>query len=129
MRKRLRKKRHLGEFREFGVTLSINLRPSAEFDVFLDDFLLQAVEAQDLQFGGGGSGLALTGYLELGGQDRFLANVERVNSWLATRGEVESFHFSHIEDAWYPDKSCQQNPTLFQSEAGVNEREGSSTRD
>ena len=43
MKKRLRKKRHVGEFREYAFRLDIKLNvgcPSPEFEKFVDDFIL-----------------------------------------------------------------------------------------
>ena len=61
MRKRLRKKLRRAEFTElvFGLryTLVAGLTAAAADD-FLDRFLLQAVEANDLRCGGGGQGVA-----------------------------------------------------------------------
>ena len=61
MRKRLRKKLRHAEFTElvFGLryTLVAGLTAAAADD-FLDRFLLQAVEANDLRCGGGGQGVA-----------------------------------------------------------------------
>ncbi len=54
MRKRLRKKKHLKEFREYGVSLVVEIHDGTEFHAFLDDFILKAVEANGLAFGGGG---------------------------------------------------------------------------
>jgi uncharacterized protein YggL (DUF469 family) len=56
MRRRLRKKKHLGEFREDGFAVGIVLRaglPAAEHNAFVDAFIA-AIEARGLAFGGGG---------------------------------------------------------------------------
>jgi uncharacterized protein YggL (DUF469 family) len=66
MRKRLRKKKHLGEFQEFGVELTPTLHVGVDVFTFLDDFLCDAVEANQLQFGGGGGGQEFSGFVELG---------------------------------------------------------------
>jgi uncharacterized protein YggL (DUF469 family) len=39
MKKRLRKKKHLGEFTEWGVPVAIARKRKDDFDSFLDDFL------------------------------------------------------------------------------------------
>jgi uncharacterized protein YggL (DUF469 family) len=52
MRKRLRKKKHVGEFQEFGVELELTLREGVDFATFLEDFLIHAVEANKLAFRG-----------------------------------------------------------------------------
>ena len=45
MRKRLRKKKHPGEFIDWDVAVTVNLIPGADFDRFLDDWIVQAIEA------------------------------------------------------------------------------------
>lgn len=45
MRKRLRKKKHRGEFIDWDVTVNVNLVPGTDFDLFLDDWIEQAIEA------------------------------------------------------------------------------------
>ena len=58
MKKRLRRKKHVGEFRQTGFSVECRLRPGlspGEFDQFMDDFIDHCVEAHGLLFGGGGS--------------------------------------------------------------------------
>lgn len=100
MRKRLRKKKHLLEFQEFGAELRITLRPGTDFDSFLDDFILRAVEANGLSFGRGGKDRELSGFLELGRQDVFRDKLAAVTAWVAERRSVESFAFAEPIDAW-----------------------------
>jgi uncharacterized protein YggL (DUF469 family) len=48
MRKRLRRKKHLGEFRQFGFSVACRFRKGLsreEFDRFVDDFIADAIEA------------------------------------------------------------------------------------
>ncbi len=104
MRKRLRKKRHLKEFREYGASLVVNIHDGTDFDEFLDDFILEAVEANGLAFGGGGSVALLEGYLELGCQSEYKVNLSTVDAWLAADSRVQRFKFGTPEDAWYPSR-------------------------
>ena len=56
MKRRLRKKKHLGEFREDGFAIGIVLREGlapADHNAFVDAFI-DAIEARGLAFGGGG---------------------------------------------------------------------------
>jgi uncharacterized protein YggL (DUF469 family) len=56
MRRRLRKKKRVGEFQQLGFELRAALRDGlsdADFDAFLDRWI-DAVEARQLAFGGGG---------------------------------------------------------------------------
>lgn len=100
MRKRVRKKKHVGEFQEFGVELSVALRPGTNIDAFLDQFIMDAVEANGLAFGGGGREHALTGVLELGRRDAARGKLERVKTWLLTHPGVASFQFDAFIDVW-----------------------------
>lgn len=110
MRKRLRKKRHLGEFQEFGVELSIMLCSDTDFEEFLDNWIANAVEANGLVFGGGGKAHECSGYLELGPRDIFRANLAKIESWLTSYGNIKSFRIDEPVDAWYPVPS--QNTTV-----------------
>jgi ribosomal protein L32E len=64
MRKRLRKKPHLGAFMDWGVPLAVRCQHPDGFDDFLDEFIAQAIEAYGLTFGGGGHDDRLTGVIE-----------------------------------------------------------------
>lgn len=55
MKKRLRKKKHLGEFKELGFEVRGDLRPGLsnhDIDAFVDR-LIEVVEGRSLAFGGG----------------------------------------------------------------------------
>ncbi len=55
LKRRLRKKYHLGEFQELGFELFTALKPDLseeDFDKFLDDFI-EEIERNKLTFGGG----------------------------------------------------------------------------
>ena len=59
LKKRFRKKFHLGEYQQLGFEVKINFKKpldEKEFTQFTNNFLEQAVEKNDLLFGGGGSG-------------------------------------------------------------------------
>ena len=101
MRKRLRKKKHLGEFQEFGVELAATLHVGVDVFTFLDDFLCDAVEANQLQFGGGGSHAELNGFIELGRREVRDSNLAAVTAWLAADPRVSSFNLGTPVDAWY----------------------------
>jgi len=105
MRKRLRKKKHLGEFQQLGFELSFRYRPAdAETDnVLLDAFLREAIEANGLQFGGGGGPGAWAGFAasdaRYGGATD--ADRETVRAWLASRSEITEFAVGPLRDAWH----------------------------
>jgi uncharacterized protein YggL (DUF469 family) len=100
MRKRLRKKKHVGEFQEFGVEFAATLKPGVDFDAFLDDFIRDAVEANGLAFGGGGGGAQFSGFVELGRRDVYVSNLEKVAAWFAAEGRVKSYQINEPVDAW-----------------------------
>ena len=66
MRKRLRKKKHRGEFAERGRQLIIIRDRKDGFDEFLDAFIEEAVEANGCYCGGGGKEDKLDVVIELG---------------------------------------------------------------
>jgi uncharacterized protein len=65
MRRRLRKKKRLGEFVELGFVVRAELVPTLDapgFEAFLDRWI-DAVEARGLAFGGGGRRETFEGFL------------------------------------------------------------------
>lgn len=101
MRKRLRKKKRIGEFREFGVEVFITLHMGVDFDAFLDDFICDAVEANGLAFGGGGCAPQFDGFLELGRQEVLDSDLAIVSAWLAADSRVRTFELGTPVDLWH----------------------------
>jgi uncharacterized protein YggL (DUF469 family) len=65
MRRRLRKKKRLGEFVELGFSVHVEFLPSLDntgFDAFLDRWI-DAIEARGLLFGGGGRQDSFEGFV------------------------------------------------------------------
>ena len=100
MRKRLRKKKHVGEFREWGVEFDSTLKPGVDFDVFLEEFLIDCIESRGLIFGGGGGGTKLRGFVELGRGDKHLANLAHVAAWFANSASIENYSIGEPVDVW-----------------------------
>ncbi len=105
MKKRLRKKLYKGEFQELGFSLRLRIRPgldeTAQERIF-DAFLLEAVEARRLAFGGGGQEGAWDGFVTRTG--RGSASEEdraALTHWLDDRPEVEDYAIGPLIDAWY----------------------------
>ncbi|MBI2934097.1 MAG: DUF469 family protein [Chloroflexi bacterium] len=98
MRKRLRKKLHKGEFREFGFDLRFRLSPGLSeesFEAFLDAFLAEAIS-----FGGGGRE-EIEGFVTLSGQGSATEEHRRVlMRWLEDRPEVVEYSMGSLVDAW-----------------------------
>ena len=105
MRKRLRKKRHLGEFREFGFQVRIvwldHLTEEQEWDAIFS-FTLEAVEGNGLYAGGGGRRghwrVFATSAKRPGATEEQRRAVER---WLSQCPAVKEFTVGPLVDAWY----------------------------
>jgi uncharacterized protein YggL (DUF469 family) len=102
MKKRLRKKQHLGEFVEWGVPVVIARRQQDNFDSFLDDFIQQAIEGNGCYFGGGGKEDRLEGVIELGKtRDGPEEKLTKIMSWLEARGDVQNYVLGKVVDLWH----------------------------
>lgn len=102
--RRLRKKLHVGEFQEFGFTLSFTIDlQQKSFDDALDDWI-DYVESQGWCFGGGGSVLdkEIEGYLcQYSGGTLTDADREQAAKWLTSEPWVVSHQIDPLSDAWY----------------------------
>ena len=107
MKKRLRKKKHLGEFRQFGFSLACRFHTSVsfeQFDRFVNGFIIEAIEAEGLAFGGGGdpaqdwSGIICRAhrYDSITEEDR-----ERVGNWLRGQEILAAVEISAPWDVWH----------------------------
>jgi uncharacterized protein YggL (DUF469 family) len=102
MKKRLRKKKHLREFREWGAPLAVRRRHPDGFDDFLDDFVEQAIEAQGLWFGGGGHDDRLIGVIEVGrAYEAIEARLQPIRRWLEAREDIEAYVVGTRVDLWH----------------------------
>lgn len=102
MKKRLRKKKHLGEFVEWGVSVAILLQREADFNRFLDDFIDEAIERNDCFFGGGGRAPRLEGVIELGkASDGPEEKLKKVIGWLEAREDIERYAIGTRIDLWH----------------------------
>ncbi len=106
MRKRLRKKKHLHEFRQLGFCVSFTfLEPLSARDrnTFLDEFLRDAIEANGLQFGGGGPDNTWQGFVALDERNGSATEEHRqaVAKWLEKHPQVASCEVGPLVDAWY----------------------------
>lgn len=105
MKKRLRKKRHKGEFQEFGFEVWVKLKDNLNTntgDQFIDDFIIQAIEANQLMFGGGGRENLWEGFVTLNRRGSATqVHQDQLQSWLSSRPEVSEFQIGDLQDAWY----------------------------
>jgi len=104
MKKRLRKKKHHGEFTEWGRQLIVTRNRKDKFDEFLDDFIVQAIEAAGCYCGGGGSDDGLDVIVELGCRsDDPDARLKKITAWLDERLDVESWRVGEEFNVWHGD--------------------------
>lgn len=106
LKKRLRKKHHVGEFQEMCFEIKVQLKANisaVEFDKFVDDFILQAIEKNQLVFGGGGNAESWTGFAS--SAKKFHSpndkHKEAVRFWLEQRAEVIECEIGDFRDAWH----------------------------
>ncbi|RLD61709.1 MAG: hypothetical protein DRJ05_02015 [Bacteroidetes bacterium] len=107
MKKRIRKKLHLGEFQEFGFEISFNLIPNLsdkQLDAFFDEFIMDAVEKNSLFFGGGGNKQEWEGFLALNRRGSATeGHRANISKWLASNPKVVDFEVGKLIDAWHGD--------------------------
>lgn len=108
MKKRLRKKKRVGEFQEFGF--AAGFRFSNELDGktrndLIDRFIAQAIENNGLQFGGGGGDSEWVGFIALNKKRGSTSNNQReaVKQWFIQESEVLEYYVNPMIDAWYGD--------------------------
>ncbi len=91
MKKRLRKKKHYGEFTEWGRKLIVTRNRKDGFGEFFDAFIEEAIEANECYCGGGGSDDKLDVIVEFGRRsDNPDARLSRIVAWLNSRPDVKS---------------------------------------
>lgn len=107
MRRRLRKKKRLGEFREFGFDVSylpvVGITES-DSERLLDAFIESLVEANRLACGGGGfHGKTMEFFVTRSELRQSATEGDRrvVHAWLEARPDIESFTVGGLRDAWY----------------------------
>jgi len=92
MKKRLQKKKHLGEFAEWGRQIVILRNRKDGLDEFLDAFIDEAIEANGCYCGGGGSAEKLSFVVELGRRsDNPDARLKRIGERLDTRTDIQNW--------------------------------------
>ena len=108
MKKRLRKKKHVGEFKEFGFMagfrFSCHLTESAR-NGLLNRFIEDAIEKNGLQFGGGGGGNEWSGFVALNKSRGSTLEKHRqaVAHWFQQETEIKEYYLTDMIDAWYGD--------------------------
>jgi len=104
VKKRLRKKKHHGEFTEWGRQLVITRNRKDGFDEFLDAFIEEAIEANGCYCGGGGKEDKLDFVVELGRcSDDPAARLKKITAWLDARPDVQNWIVGKEFDIWHGD--------------------------
>jgi len=102
MKKRLRKKKHYGEFTEWGRQLIITRNRKDGVDEFLDAFIEEAIETNGCYCGGGGKGDRLDFVIELGRRSSDPdTKLKRIIAWLDARPDVECQKTGAEFDIWH----------------------------
>lgn len=104
-KRRLRKKRRVGEFQEFGFDVHFKIHADVAdpgHEQVLDDFILEAIEAHGLAAGGGGREV-MDFFVTSARRRGSATNNDRqaVEAWLRNRGELIAHHVGELRDAWY----------------------------
>ena len=98
--KRLQKKLHIGDFKEYGFAVSFRLSDSLspqERDDFWLAFIGGLIERRGLAFGGREEGFVT----KFGRGSATEADREAVSAWLKAQQGVERVGVGALEDAWY----------------------------
>lgn len=96
--RRLRKKLRVGEFREFGFAVGFRVSPALStqgVDELWNRFILDAIEARGLAFGGGQEGFVT----KVGHGSATEADRDAVRAWLTARSGVDDVKVGPLEDA------------------------------
>ena len=104
MKKRLRKKKHIGEFAEWGRQLIVNRNTKMNADAFHDAFILEAIEGNGCYCGGSLSDDKINVIIEIGKMSEDPeVKFARVTAWLNARSDVERWRAGPLFDLWYGD--------------------------
>jgi uncharacterized protein len=99
--RRLRKKLHIGEFREWGFQIRARMANEIDHQLFSDRFISEAIEANGLLFGGT-CWQRVDGFVVFSGSGSANENHQKViAAWLKGQPEVIDFDVGPLVDAWY----------------------------
>jgi uncharacterized protein YggL (DUF469 family) len=105
MRKRLRKKLHKKEFTQYGFSIWLRFKigfSEEESDRLMDRFLDELIEANGLQFGGGGNGHEWEGVVAVAGRGSAKqTHRQLVSDWLGSQPAIVEFQIGDLQDVWY----------------------------
>ncbi|MEZ4529311.1 MAG: 50S ribosome-binding protein YggL [Desulfobacterales bacterium] len=114
MKKRLRKKKRVGEFQEFGFRIGFRFSDElsrVDRNDLIDRFIEKAIEDNGLQFGGGGGKSEWDGFVAL---DKPRGSVsdhhrETVEQWFVQDDQILEYYVSPMIDAWYGESDKVEN--------------------
>jgi len=105
MNRRLRKKKRIGEFQEYGFPVQFSFASTLTIDernALLDDWIANAIEANGLQFGGGGGSNVWEGYVTLASEGSASEDHRRtVENWLKLDPRIVKYRVGSLTDAWH----------------------------
>ena len=105
MKKRLRKKYHLGEFQELGFEITMELAEGFDdkkLDLFVTAFVEDVLDKNGLDFEGGGNTSELFGFVVLNKRGSVTAEHRtNVEAWVKDNAEVTKATVGELMDAWY----------------------------
>ncbi len=114
MKKRLRKKLRMREFKELGFCVRFQLDESmslTDVESFLDGFLTEVIEANGLDFGGGGNH-EWQGFVTLDRRGSVTEEQRKlVDEWLERHPQVRHHQVGEFLDAWYGTCEWEENET------------------
>lgn len=104
MKRRLRKKKRLAEFTEWGRQLIVTRNTKENADAFQDAFILEAIEGNGCYCGGGMSEDRINVIVELGkSSDNPEERFAKIIAWLDGRSDVQGWEASPLFDLWHGD--------------------------
>jgi hypothetical protein len=108
LKRRLRKKFHLGEFQQFGFEVLVNFKEGTDdiqFDKFWHDFIAE-IENNRLMCGGGGDYNSWQVFVT--SQRKYASPTtekrDKIKIWLEKRDEVINYIVGNFPDAWNDSK-------------------------
>ena len=109
MKRRLRKKKHVGEFREYGFEIRFIFSEqlsTVDRNSLLDDWICLAIENNGLQFGGGGRGNIWKGVVTSEGKGSTTEEQRIIiEEWLSAEPRVLDYEVGSLIDVWLDDKN------------------------
>ncbi len=101
MNKRIRKKKHKGEFQEYLLEINVIPCDNIDMDKFCDDFV-DMIESINCFCCGGFKKEFCEIVVELGAKkDNPLLNKDKIENWLNNCEDIKSYEFGNIIDSWY----------------------------